>query len=254
MDFLQFDNLKFRYEPFPIGLAKPVVSEELYARLVDNFPPIDIFNSFEEMGKKGRKFTLSEREDKGKYLSFINSSPLWMDFYKWVKSDDFCYQILDALTGHNIDLGYQRAKSGWQSFEFARALLRGKRGSPYAPLSARFEFSALPADGGSLVPHTDSPSKIVTLIVSMCREGEWNPALGGGTDMCRHKDPSKSFNFVNHLVGFDDVEVLHTFEYTPNQAIVFVKTFNSWHSVRPMTGNNSDVLRKTLTIVIEALA
>jgi hypothetical protein len=33
--------------------------------------------------------------------------------------------------------------------------------------------------------------------------------------------------------------------------VVFVKTYNSWHSVRPMTGKGVEALRKTLTIVIE---
>jgi hypothetical protein len=32
------------------------------------------------------------------------------------------------------------------------------------------------------------------------------------------------------------MDVIDTFEFTPNQAVMFVKTFNSWHSVRPMTG------------------
>jgi hypothetical protein len=36
--------------------------------------------------------------------------------------------------------------------------------------------------------------------------------------------------------------------------VVFVKTFNSWHSVRPMTGSGSALMRKTLTINIEAAA
>ncbi len=47
------------------------------------------------------------------------------------------------------------------------------------------------------------------------------------------------------------MNVLDTFEFTPNQAVVFVKTFNSWHSVRPMQGNGSTAMRKTLTINIE---
>jgi hypothetical protein len=47
------------------------------------------------------------------------------------------------------------------------------------------------------------------------------------------------------------MEVLHTYPFQPNQVIVFVKTFNSWHSVRPMTGTGSKHLRKTLTINIE---
>jgi hypothetical protein len=31
-------------------------------------------------------------------------------------------------------------------------------------LEARFDFSALPADGGNLPPHTDAPTKIVTMM------------------------------------------------------------------------------------------
>ena len=37
----------------------------------------------------------------------------------------------------------------------------------FRSLEARFEFSALPADGGNIVPHTDAPTKIVTMVVSM---------------------------------------------------------------------------------------
>jgi hypothetical protein len=48
------------------------------------------------------------------------------------------------------------------------------------------------------------------------------------------------------------MEVLDTFPFTPNQAVVFIKTFNSWHSVRPMVGADSTAMRKTLTINIEA--
>ena len=109
----------------------------------------------------------------------------------------------------------------------------------------------LPADGGHLLPHTDAPSKIVTLVISMMKEGEWNPAFGGGTDVIQVKDPARSFNWLNTQGRFEDMKVLDTFEFTPNQAVVFVKTFNSWHSVRPMQGNGSTAMRKTLTINIE---
>jgi hypothetical protein len=43
----------------------------------------------------------------------------------------------------------------------------------------------------------------------------------------------------NAQAAFDEMEVLDTFEFTPNQVVVFVKTFNSSHSVRPMTGAGS---------------
>jgi hypothetical protein len=58
----------------------------------------------------------------------------------------------------------------------------------------------------------------------------------------------------NAQAAFDEMEVLDTFEFTPNQVVVFVKTFNSWHSVQPMTGAGSPLMRKTLTINIEAAA
>ena len=120
-------------------------------------------------------------------------------------------------------------------------------------LEARFDFSALPADGGNLPPHTDAPTKIVTMIVSILEDGEWDEAIGGGTDVNWPKDDTATFNQMNRVAGFDEMEVLDTYPSTPNQCVEFVKTFNSWHSVAPMTGPPGK-LQRTLTINIEALA
>ena len=109
----------------------------------------------------------------------------------------------------------------------------------------------LPSNGGHVVPHTDATRKVVTLVVSMVDDGEWNREFGGGTDLNRPRDVHLSFNHTNRLADFDDMEILDTYEFTPNQAVVFVKTFNSWHSVRPMTGTGTSIMRKTLTINIE---
>jgi len=84
-------------------------------------------------------------------------------------------------------------------------------------------------------------------VFSMVRPGEWDEAWGGGTDMLRATDPRRSYNYVNRYLGFDEVEVLHTFPFQPNQAVVFVKTFNSLHCVRPMTGPEG-AMRRTLTV------
>jgi hypothetical protein len=53
-------------------------------------------------------------------------------------------------------------------------------------------------------------------------------------------------------VPFEEVEVLHTFEFLPNQCVLFVKTFNSLHSVRPMAVPGPRRMRRTLTVNIEA--
>jgi 2OG-Fe(II) oxygenase superfamily len=248
-----YDHVTFRYDPFPIGLATPVMTPELYEQLVSNFPPLDIFESFEELGKKGRKYTLSEKENEKVYLDFVRSSPLWRDFYAWIKSKAFPYSVMEMLRQHDIDLGYRYVSPAKRWSRQVKNLVRGRSSPHYVQLKARFEFSALPADGGHLVPHTDAPTKIVTMIVSVLRKGEWNPSFGGGTDVNQPKEDRYRFNHLNRLAAFDDMEVLHTYEFLANQAVIFVKTFNSWHSVRPMTGVGSDAVRRTLTINIEAM-
>ena len=47
-----YDRVKFRYDPFPIGSATPIMKPELYEQMVNNFPPLDIFENFEEMAKR----------------------------------------------------------------------------------------------------------------------------------------------------------------------------------------------------------
>jgi hypothetical protein len=248
---LSYDHLEFRYEPFPIGIAKPALADNLYRELVDSYPPQELFAY---LPKVGHKYSLSEKYNGDAYNRFIKSNPPWREVHAWIKSDVFIPGVMAALKAHHIDLGQKPVSGTKRALKAMRNLARGRR-RPLPPrLSTRFEFSMLPADGGYIMPHTDSPSKIVTLIVSMARDGEWSPAFGGGTDVNRPKDVRLMFNRINNQAGFDEMEVLETFEFTPNQVVLFIKTFNSWHSVRPMTGNGSSLMRKTLTINIEAAA
>jgi hypothetical protein len=133
----------------------------------------------------------------------------------------------------------------------ASKLARGHLCDTSRRLGARFEFSMLPVDGGHVLPHTDSPGKIVTLIISILDDNEWDPAFGGGTDLNRVKNPQYSFNRLNRQGWFEDMEVIDTFDFKPNQAVMFVRTFNSLHSVHPMVGKGSPAMRRTLTINIE---
>jgi hypothetical protein len=254
--YFSYDHLQLRYEPFPIGLAKPLMDEPTYQSMVDAYPPLELF---QYIPKIGNKYCLSQKFHADKYHDFIRQHPVWRDFHAWIKSDAFASEVMQTLKERSVDLGF-----GKQVSASDRALKRLKnvlRGRPWqrAPwLTARFEFSMLPAAGGYVIPHTDERNKIVTIVVSMMREGEWDPAFGGGTDVNRPKDIRRNFNWMNDKAEFDDMEVIDTFDFTPNQAVIFVKTFNSWHSVRPMsgpkTGNGSAAMRKTLTINIEAHA
>jgi hypothetical protein len=242
------DNLVLRNDPFPIGLAKPLMDEATYDSLSAAYPPLELFQHIPQVG---HKYCLSQKFHGPQYQEFIASHGVWRDFHAWIKSDDFTYGIMRALEERWIDLGFDRPVT-WSRrvLKALRNLARGRLEGPEY-LTARFEFSMLPAAGGYVTPHTDESGKLVTLVISMMREGEWNPAFGGGTDINRPKDLSRNFNRKNAKAEFDEMEILDTFEFTPNQAVLFVRTFNSWHSVRPMTGNDSSAMRKTLTINIE---
>ena len=247
---LDFTKLEMRYEPFPIGVASPVLDPATYGAMVDQFPDVDLFESHESLGKPGAKLTFSERSDPTRYRDFVQSRPAWRELYQHIKSDAFPYGIVDMLRRNYVDLGYERVSRSHRALKVVR-----NRSFAYLvrnpSLRARFEFSILRGDGGHLPPHTDAPSKVATLIISMLRPGEWDPAYGGGTDLLKPRDWSRSYNEMNETVEFEEMEIVDSYPFRPNQAIVFVKTYNSWHAVSPILAGDPNVLRRTLTITIE---
>lgn len=243
------ERLELRYEPFPIGLARPIFSEEVYAELLSTYPPLEVFTTLD---KVGTKYTLSEKYNGRQYTDWIRRHAAWRAFHAWVKSRDFIDYVFGILEERNIVLGVKHDMSALdRGFTRLRSLFMGGSALKAARLKTRFEFSMLPAAGGCILPHTDNVSKLVTLVVSMVNPLEWKSAYGGGTEINRPKDPARIFNRANRQLGFDDVEMLDIYPFESNQAVLFIRTFNSWHCVRPMTGRDPGIMRRTLTINIE---
>ena len=246
---IRFSNLTMEYSPYPFGVITPVFDEKLYSELLDTFPSLELFQF---RARFGNKYSLSEKSNHAQYKKFIASHAAWREVHSFVKSDDFVFSVLDALRDNNVDLGLQRAQQprAKRIRNNVKSLLRGRLPAAERPLYSRFEFSALPADGGIVIPHTDSPGKFVTLVFSMVKPGEWTDDWGGGTDILSMKDVTKSFNFVNAQVPYEETETAATVPYKTNQAMIFVKTHNSLHGVRKMAEPQGAV-RRTLTVVIE---
>jgi hypothetical protein len=244
------ERATFHYEPYPIGLIRDVFDPAYYTELLRSFPSLELFRF---MQYHGDKYSLSEVNHPGKYHAFLESTPPWKRLYEYVKGPRFIPEVLSLLIRHGIDLGiapaaYARQRSLRQKL---RRRLLSMLGARDLALSARFEFSAMPVQGGNILPHTDSPQKIVTLVLSMREVEGWNAAQGGSTDVMRPRDAAKSFNFHNRYLSFDDVETVREMPFDANQCVIFVKTFNSLHGVRPMHGP-AGLFRRTLTINIEA--
>ena len=91
---LQYENMRFEYEPFPIGVARPVFEPGLYKSMVESFPPIELF---EYKADKGDKYSLSQVNNAGKYRRYVQSSPPWRAFHQFIRSGDFVSGALDML-------------------------------------------------------------------------------------------------------------------------------------------------------------
>lgn len=221
---LDLSTAAFRREPYVIGVARPVIEPALYDALVAAFPPLDDFKKFAD---RANKYSLSEANHKPQYKAFVAAHPLWSKFHAYIKSMAFVQNTINLLARHQV-------------------------GEPLAgKFYSRWEFSAMPADGGFLRPHTDIASKVVTLVVPMLKPGEWDPAWGGGTDVLWPKPGTAPPQ--DYMAGLEAFDRVYTFEFEPNQAVIFRKTDDSWHSVGPIRGP-AGVLRRTLTINIERVA
>lgn len=221
---LSLDQLRIRYEPFPIGFCEDFLDADFYGKLLSTWPAHELFQYKPTLGNK---YSLSEVNHPRQYQDFIAASPNWKMFHRLIKAPAFIEYVLDTLCDHNIDLGY-----------------------PAEMLSARFEFSMLAGNGGHIRPHTDAPNKLVTLVLCMVGEGEWSPAYGGGTAVLKPKDPARTYNHLNIQMGFEEMNCLEAFPFVPNACVVFVKTFNSYHAVYPIQGVER-IPRRSLTINIE---
>lgn len=247
MDHLNFAHARFDYEPYPICYIPDFLSPADYDALADTYPSLDSFNHKPTLGDK---YSLAERNNADLYFRFLHDNPCWLEFYNRIKSKAFVDEVFTLLKNNYIDLGIgdfrlTRSTSGGWSDLLARAFTTNT-------LRTRFEFSIMSADGGHILPHTDAEAKLVTIVVSFIRGGEWQSEWGGGTDVLTTADPTSVFARENRRLPFDKMRVSRTLPFAPNQAVLFVKTYNSWHAVSPMHGP-ANAIRKTVTINIERL-
>src|SRR5262245_8263981 len=73
-----FQNSEFMYDPFPVGICKPVVDADVYHQLIDSWPPTELFQYKKNLG---HKYSLSEINNPDKYHAFLTSCQPWRDFY-----------------------------------------------------------------------------------------------------------------------------------------------------------------------------
>jgi hypothetical protein len=241
-------NINIYYKPFPVMSLKKFIDEEYYVKLVDAFPEKELFEFKQNLGKK---YSLSETNNKKNFFAYINKKKLWSDFFKIVKSKKFLQEIIDMLYESNINLGLKNSKQiNLESKNFLKNLKNILKKNFF--LKSKFEFSMMSGNGGYILPHTDAPEKIITIVIPILNENEWKKEWGGGTSMLEPIDEKNYFNQQNKYLNFDEVRPLKNLPFESNNSTLFIKTFNSLHCVYPIQGPDT-ILRKSLTINIQTL-
>lgn len=192
--------------PSPHGVTAPVFSETAYAQLLAQMPSLTEY-AWYSGGYVKKAFSDDHHPDA--FAAFLDRTPLWREWHETIQDPSVGRELHARLTDDSIVV------------------------TP-PPYRVRWEFSALPAAGGHLPPHTDVVSKVMSLILSL-GTAHWDPLWGGGTDFLV---PAPQGGFT---VG-------STVPHVPNRALLFVRTPTSWHSVGPLQGPAS-AWRHTLTVI-----
>ena len=193
---------RFTY-PYPVTIYEDVLDRTMYRRMVKTFPEeLDESRVYKE-GSYYNKASLSSRHNYVAFNAVLASTPDWKLFFGHIKSN-FADMCVEAV---GVDL------------------------SQYKSRRVMFEFSSLPADGGGLRPHPDSPKKIATAV--MFFEPGWSVKWGGAFEALQHKtDPLG--NFDGRRCRWPDCKTIIKVNVEPNRMVFMKRTPYSLHGVRPM--------------------
>ena len=193
--------------PFRVRFYDNVMDPELYARLLSQFPDIKYLNTYSAVGCKNR---LCNRDDG--FDLFMKAHPEWNKLHAWLR-ENFLGLCMKAVN----------------------PTLRKKA-------KIKFEFSALPGEGGGLKPHPDTAKKVATAV--MFFESDWKDEWGGAFEALRHLTrPDDDFDGMR--VDWSEVETILKVPVASNRILFMQRTKNSLHGVRPCTAPR---FRRSITV------
>ncbi len=254
---LNLNNLHFEYSPYPHGVAKNVFDVNTYKEIVENFPDINKFYSLKNKNKfnkeeKFNKFSLSSKNNPKIFFDFVNNNSSYKKLSNFLFSYDFKINLFNILIKNNINLGIIPLKRNNKNLlrNFLLNFTPYNILKPLQDVDVAIEFSAIPVRGGFIKPHTDGPHKLLSIVIPVI-DKSWQDSFNGGTNFLKPKDNTKIYNILNNTYEFDQCDIIKTVNFNSNQLLIFLKTYNSFHSVGPLNGEQDNLYRKSITLTIE---
>jgi len=251
---INLKNILFEYYPFPHGISNNVIEEDFYKRINLEFPETNELKILENQkgNYKFYKYALSSKNDKEKFNKILSSKKNLRKFVNYLLSYDFKAYLIDILKKNNIEFGIEIKKptiirifKSWLKKIIPNFFTKLEQ-----DIEVAVELSSIPIKGGMIKPHSDSQHKLASIVIPIL-DDHWKDEYEGGTNFLKVKKNDQSFNFTNKTIEFDQTEIIKTIPFVKNQLLIFIKTYNSLHSVGPLKGKNEKIFRKSLTITVE---
>jgi len=207
----QIENTLIREYPYPHIVVRNVFEPELYRRMMANILPAELMRPIIEERPVGRgysdkRFVFNLTPDKiaglpERYAEF------WQEFSTWLLASPMAVALFRKF-GRHIHERFGDPQPGFYNEAYL--------------VDDRMRYA--------LGPHTDSPSKVITLVFYL-PAGDAHPHLG--TSIYAPRDPSFRCRGGPHH-PFDLFNRVMTLPYVPNTLFAFFKTDNSFHGVEPV--------------------
>ena len=226
-------NIEFhKKNPYPIFSINDFLDYKLYQNLNQNFPDINLFQKTDNL-----KYSLDSYSQN--YKNLCSSNFAMRDFHEKILSKDFLLLFYKKFYIYFLKSRAEDPKNFLRLLRFPKLHLKENDEKNYKDLffqkiKIKIQYSII-KNGGSIVPHTDSIDKLLSLMLYFPdNSNKINESQNNlGTTFWK----SKIKNFDNkHIKSnqdyfFSNSEKLYKTEFKENCLYGFIRNSLSWHSV-----------------------
>lgn len=188
--------------PFPWHSFDRVLKPEAFARLIDDFPPIELFEWRE--GLRGQHY--SRPHDRW-FLEYRPGEPSAPGSARWDDLPEVWRQLIDEIEGNSR---YRQLVNEWLGLDVFELRLTWHLG----------------VTGSEVSPHIDTDKKLGTHIFYFNTPGDWEPAWGGNLLVLKREAHAGEDPDFSELTQEAEIDTLG------NRSVLFKNSPQSLHGVR----------------------
>jgi len=219
---------EIRTDPFCFFKIDDYLPEDLYGDLRESFPDGSTYSS-DDSGKLGFRSSVESND----FDEFCEQHPAWKRLLAFFRSDAFVLDAGRLLAPAVVNARGWRGRRPWLNCSNVENPSSRLRYMFEEPVRTTFQISQLP-NGAEVVPHTDAPRKLVSLLLYF-RDDDWRDEFGGGTEFYEPIDPERARTWKpTDRIPFSELKSIGEVGFARNCLAGFVRSPNSYHGVRPI--------------------